>query len=53
MGEVYRARDPRLGSDVAIKSGHRPPWGTRLSISSELSGMLTGPHRKVLRDTLV
>src|SRR6476660_7763608 len=51
MGEVYRARDPRLGRDVAIKliaASHADDPGTRAQFFTEMRAVAALAHPNIL-----
>src|SRR5512143_8073 len=55
MGEVYRARDPRVGRDVALKIirgdfGRDPGRVRRFEIEARAAGALEHPNVVVLHD---
>jgi hypothetical protein len=55
MGEVYRARDPRLGRDVALKivasgSEHDPEYLRRFELEARAVGALNNPHILAIHD---
>ena len=55
MGEVYRARDPRLGRDVAIKVlpasfSQEPDWLRRFEQEARAAGVLNHPNITAIYD---
>src|ERR1700726_3232115 len=55
MGEVYRAHDPRLGRDVAIKVlpasfSQEPDWLRRFEQEARAAGVLNHPNITAIYD---